>query len=78
MEASLKDAGTVEDQELLSAMPSKDFCEYARRCSGCYDVRQVLDMTVDGGSLSIYEHQGRSSDTCVGADARLVRASNRP
>lgn len=68
--SSSRDVRTVEDQALLSAVPSWDYPDYARLCSGYYDSRQVLEMAVDGSVLSIYGFQERLMDTCDGAYAR--------
>lgn len=46
---------TIEDQKLISVMPSWDYRDYARQCSGCYDARQLLEMAMDGGRLFVYD-----------------------
>lgn len=60
---------TIEDQKSLLAMLSRNYCEYARQYTGCNDGRHVLEMAADGDSLSIYDRQGRSRDTCVNTHA---------
>lgn len=77
MAFSSRDVGTVEDQESSSTVLSCDYRDYESVCSGCYDARCVLEMTVDGGSLSICERQGRSRDTYVVAYSRRWRALSR-
>lgn len=71
------DIGTVEDRELLFAMPSWDYCEFTSRCCGFYDARRFLEMAMDGYSLFIYDRQGSLKDTFIGADARRWGAMSR-
>lgn len=47
----LSNIGTVEDQELLSAMPPWDYYNYARRYSGCGDALRFIEMGVNGDRL---------------------------
>lgn len=57
------EAGTVEDQELISAVSSWAYREYTHPSSSCYDARRFLKTSVSGGSLSIYDHLELSRGT---------------
>lgn len=73
----VKGRSTIENQELLSTMSSRDYLEYALRYSCCYDARRFMEMNVDGDILSIYDCQGRLSNSYVGAYGRRWRAMSR-
>lgn len=67
MTSSSRDVGMVENRELLLAVLSSDYQDYARLCFGAYKARRFLDMAVNGNNLFIYDRRGRLRDTCVGA-----------
>lgn len=73
----LSDVIKIENQKLLSRMPSCDYCKYARQFSGCYEARQFVYMAVDGDNLSIYDFQGSARELCVWAHGRQWRAMSR-
>lgn len=77
MASSLRVVSTIENNELLSAMPTLDYCNYTRRCSGCYDALRFLKMGVNENSSSIYDRQGRSKDSYAGAHVRWWRSLRR-
>lgn len=64
MALSPRDVGVVEYQDLLLAMLSWKYREYARRCSSCYYALRFLEMAIDEDSLSINDRQRCSKDTC--------------
>lgn len=52
MASSSRDAGTVEDGELLLAVQSWNYRDYVRLCSDCYKDPRFLSMAVDDNKLA--------------------------
>lgn len=50
MGVSSRNIARVEDPEFLLAVPTWDHRNDTRRCSGCYNARQFLQIAVDGNS----------------------------
>lgn len=76
MSSLSREAGTRNDHELLSAVSLWNYLNYVSLCSGCYDSRRFMEMAVDGGSVSIFDHQRRLRDMCVCACERRWRSSS--